>query len=73
MGVAPDQSVVLQYEVAAVPGVDFVATPLSMTLPAGSTWGVIQIPLLNNTLLQRLKVFQFFLTSVVGRQGEASS
>lgn len=63
--VAPNSSVPVNQE-AAVAGTDFTAMLVQVTIPDGSTSGVIPVPVVDNEESGPLKVFQFVLTSVTG-------
>ena len=51
---------------AALPSIDFVGTVVQVTIPDGSTSGIISVPVFDNQESEPLKVFQFTLTSVTG-------
>ena len=51
---------------AAVEGVDFSTTTVQVTIPDGSTSGMLSVPIFDNQHSEPLKVFQFTLTSVAG-------
>lgn len=51
---------------AAVQGFDFSDTLVQVTIPDGSTSGILSVPVIDNQESGPLKVFQFTLTSVAG-------
>lgn len=51
---------------AAEESVDFAATLVQVTIPDGSTSGVLSVPVFDNQESGPLKLFQFNLTSVAG-------
>lgn len=63
--IAPNSSVPANQE-AAVEGTDFTAALVQVTIPDGSTSGVIPVSVTDNQESGPLKVFQFVLTSVTG-------
>ena len=63
--VAPNSNVPANQE-AAVQGTDFTNTLVQVTIPDGSTSGVLSVPVIDNLESGPLKVFQFTLTSVAG-------
>ena len=63
--VAPNSSVPDNQE-AALESTDFAAILVTVTIPDGSTSGVLSVPVFDNQESGPLKVFQFTLTSVAG-------
>lgn len=50
--------------VAAVPTTDFPPQPVSLLITDGATSGVINVPIPDNSIQERVRVFQFALTAV---------
>ena len=63
--VAPNTTVPSD-QLAAVESVDFAATLVQVTIPDGSTSGVLSVPVFDNLESGPLKIFQFTLASVTG-------
>ena len=63
--VAPNTTVPSD-QVAAVESIDFAATLVQVTIPDGSTSGVLSVPVFDNLESGPLKILRFTLTSVTG-------
>ena len=50
--------------VAATPTTDFPPQPVSLSIPDGGPSGVISVPIPDNSIQERVRVFQFVLTAV---------
>lgn len=61
-----DNSSVPVDQEAALLGTDFSATLVQVSIPDGSTSGVLFVPIIDNQVSGPLKVFNFTLTTVAG-------